>query len=338
MMTRKIQICISVLGLLLGGIEAQAATPAPATGIRVLARGVHYGGNLVYSYKVINNSGTPFNNFTIGSEFDSVEDDEFPQLTRLPLGWKYGITGEVGTEIILAPGSTSQPLYWNATVYGKQDDSKYFLEWLAVRGPDDVSKAIQPGQSLTGFNVTIPPSDNKLVLPRVTGQPLFTGPDPMYIKGNFKVGYGSSKKFQEVWGTLEREDTTPPALSVSLSPTILPPNNKHVPITATITVKDDFDPAPEIQLISITANEPLNNEDGRDIQPGTDDRQFMLKAKRKDHNKDGRIYTVTYTATDGTGNIATASATVTVPHEHKEHEEHREERNKKDKDERKRDH
>lgn len=335
MMTRKMQICISVLSLLLAGIEAHAATPAPATGIRVLVRGVHYGGNLVYSYKVINNSDTPFNNFTIGSEFDGVEDDEFPQLTRLPLGWKYGITGEVGTEIILAPGSTSQPLYWNASVYGKQDDSKYFLEWIVPRanGEND----IQPGQSLAGFSVTIPPVDNKLILPRVTGQPLFTGPDPMYVKGNFKVGYGPEKKFLEVWGALEQEDTTPPALTVTLSPSILPPNEKLVPITATITVKDDFDPAPEIQLVSITANEPLDKEDGRDIQPGTDDRQFMLKAERKEHNKDGRIYTVTYTATDGSGNIATASATVTVPHEIKDHEEHHEKRSKQDRNERKRD-
>jgi hypothetical protein len=31
---------------------------------------------------------------------------------------------------------------------------------------------------------------------------------------------------------------------------------KHMPITATITVKDDYDPQPEINLVSITANEP----------------------------------------------------------------------------------
>lgn len=90
---------------------------------------------------------------------------------------------------------------------------------------------------------------------------------------------------------------------------------KLVPIVATITVKDDYDPAPEIKLESITANEPLESEDIKDAQIGTDDRQFKLKAEREGKNKAGRIYTVTYSATDGSGNKATATATVVVPHD-----------------------
>jgi hypothetical protein len=327
----RIAAILSLLIAIASLAHAQAA--APATGIRVLVYGIHYGGNIVYNYKVINNGDTPFGYFTIGSHFDSVEEETNPQLYRLPLGWSYGEEGETGTAIILAPGSTSQPAYWIPHVFGQQEDDRYYLNWHAAPGP--VSNAIQPGQTLAGFSVTVPLVDNKLSLPAVTGQPIFTGPDEMYIKGGFEVGLVSGK---DVWGTLERLDTTPPTLTVSLSPnTLWPPNEKFVPVTATITVKDDFDPAPEVQLISIIANEPLSKEDGRDIQPGTDDRQFLLKAKRKDHNKDGRIYTVTYTATDGTGNIATASATVTVPHDRKENKERREERNKKDKDERTRD-
>jgi hypothetical protein len=88
-----------------------------------------------------------------------------------------------------------------------------------------------------------------------------------------------------------------------------------VPVTATITVTDDYDPEPEIQLVSITANEDLDISDAKDVQPGTDDRQFQLKAKRAGTNMAGRIYTVTYSATDGSGNKVTASATVTVPHD-----------------------
>lgn len=292
------------------------ATGAPATGIRVLVYGIHYGSNIIYNYKVINNGDTPFNNFTIGSHFDSVEDYAYPQLTRLPLGWIYGRTSETGREILLNPASTSQPAYWTPDVFGQQETATHYLEWRASRGPGDVSNSIRPGQTLAGFSVTIPLVDNKLSLPVVTGKPLFTGPDEMYVKGDFRVGYYPGKKHQEVWGTLEREDTIPPSLTVSLSPnTLWPPNNKLMPITATITVNDDYDPAPEIQLISITANEVLDINDAKDVRPGTDDRQFSLAANRAGTNQAGRIYTVTYSATDGSGNKATASATVTVPHD-----------------------
>ena len=47
-------------------------------------------------------------------------------------------------------------------------------------------------------------------------------------------------------------------------------------------------------------------------QPGTDSRKFLLRAER------GMVYTVTYSATDGSGNKSTASATVTVPHDQDE--------------------
>lgn len=296
---------------------AQAQPFAPATGIRVLVYGIHYGGNLVYNYNVINNSGAPFNNFTIGGYYDVAQDYEYPQLTRLPLGWTYGIVGETGTAIILAPGSTSQPPYWMPHVFGQQDTVNYYLEWSTPWG--DGSNVIHSGQTISGFSVTIPLVDNELFLPAVTGQPAFTGPDEKYLKGNFKVGFGSEKNFQEVMGPLELEDTTPPSLSVTLSPNTLRPNEKLIPITATITVKDNYDPLPDIKLEAITANEVLDQDDIKGAQAGADIRQFQLKAEREGKNKTGRIYTVTYSATDASGNKSIASATVTVPHDQDEH-------------------
>jgi len=313
---------LSLLAGMMGAAQAQTPTYAPATGIRVLVYGIHYGGNLVYHYKVINNSNTPFNNFTIGSHFytERAADPrdptigEYPQLTRMPLGWSYGERGEIGVDILLPPGSTSQPPYWTSWIYGQQEASSYYLEWQVPRG--DGSNDIHPGQTLAGFSVTVPLEDSELLLPMVTGSPAFTGPDEMYIKGGFKVGFGSEKKFQQVWGTLEREDVTPPTLTVTLSPsTLWPPNDKLIPVTATITVHDDYDPAPEIRLEAITVNETASNDDASGIQPGTDDRQFQLKAKRAGNNMAGRIYTVTYSATDGSGNKTMTSATVTVPHD-----------------------
>src|SRR5262249_56953602 len=54
-------------------------------------------------------------------------------------------------------------------------------------------------------------------------------------------------------------DTTPPTLTLSLSPTVLwPPDHRLVQITATITVSDTCDPSPTVQLVSISSNEPDN--------------------------------------------------------------------------------
>ncbi len=115
---------------------------------------------------------------------------------------------------------------------------------------------------------------------------------------------------------MEKIDNTPPALSVTLSPnTLWPQNDKLMPVTATITVKDDYDPEPEIKLESITASEALADGDIQDAKLGSDDRSFSLVAKRAGNNLAGRIYTVTYSATDASGNKATTSATVAVPHD-----------------------
>ncbi|NOR48555.1 MAG: hypothetical protein GQ533_11020 [Methanosarcinaceae archaeon] len=127
-------------------------------------------------------------------------------------------------------------------------------------------------------------------------------------------------------------DTTPPVISVTVSPDMLwPPNHKMVDITATVTVSDICDAAPTVVLTSITSDEPDNTHgtpwdadngasgDGNtnnDIQGddiGSEDYEFQLRAERCG-TEDGRTYTITYTVTDASGNSADASATVVVPH------------------------
>jgi hypothetical protein len=128
-------------------------------------------------------------------------------------------------------------------------------------------------------------------------------------------------QYDEATTTVSVVDTTPPRLSIVLSPSVLwPPNHQLVRITATITVDDVCDPQPNVRLLSIKSNEP---EDGRgdgntsgDIQDaafGTDDRTFLLRAERSGVRA-SRVYTVTYEARDGSGNATVRQATVTVPH------------------------
>ena len=98
-------------------------------------------------------------------------------------------------------------------------------------------------------------------------------------------------------------------------------NHKMMAITAMITVADACDPAPSVELLSITSSDPDNGagdaDTPNDIQEanvGTNDREFSVRAERSG-NVGGRVYTVTYEATDTIGNSTEASATVTVPHD-----------------------
>jgi hypothetical protein len=121
-------------------------------------------------------------------------------------------------------------------------------------------------------------------------------------------------------------DVTPPTIELNISPNILwPPNHKMVDINVTVVVSDDTDLAPTWQLSSIMMNEgdeantfdPLYDNtlgDGHtegDIQ--IDGEIIRLRAERSGLG-DGRVYTIIYTAHDASGNEATASKTVIVPH------------------------
>lgn len=122
--------------------------------------------------------------------------------------------------------------------------------------------------------------------------------------------------------TVSVVDTTPPEISVEVAPHRLwPPRHKLVEVTATVTVTDVCDPNPAVTLVSITSNEPddgigdgSTTGDIQDAAFGTDDRVFSLRAERAG-GRQGRIYTIVYSATDCSGNVAAASATVTVPHD-----------------------
>lgn len=127
------------------------------------------------------------------------------------------------------------------------------------------------------------------------------------------------------------KDTIPPQIDVSVSPDILwPPNHKMVSISATVTASDTCDLNPEVILKSIVMDESdltntydseyddtvvdgNTNGDVQEADTGTDDRDFVLRAERSGTGT-GRNYVITYSVRDASGNTATASATVNVPH------------------------
>ena len=115
-------------------------------------------------------------------------------------------------------------------------------------------------------------------------------------------------------------DTTAPTVTLSLSPGALwPPNHKLVGVAATVTATDVCAGNLPAILASVTSSEPDNGTGDGDTAGdiagaavGTADLAFSLRAERSGGGP-GRDYTVTYSATDPSGNSSTASATVTVP-------------------------
>lgn len=119
-------------------------------------------------------------------------------------------------------------------------------------------------------------------------------------------------------------DTTPPFLSFfSVPPSLWPPNHQMIDVSINGGAGDTCDPSPVVTLVSASSSEA-------DDAPGMGDgntsgdiaaadvgsfvTQVQLRAER-DHFASGRTYTLTYRAVDHSGNSATGTAIVTVPHD-----------------------
>jgi predicted extracellular nuclease len=129
--------------------------------------------------------------------------------------------------------------------------------------------------------------------------------------------YRSSDHDPVIVGLNVCDEIAPTFDEVSVTPDMLwPPNHKYVTVSAVVTVADNIDPNPTLTLVSVTSNEPddgLGDGDTPDDIVVVDDFTFELRAERSGTG-DGRVYTITYEATDACGNSTIATATVTVPH------------------------
>jgi len=110
-------------------------------------------------------------------------------------------------------------------------------------------------------------------------------------------------------------DKTGPNLKIGLDPiTLWPANHKMVKVNALLDSSDALSGIKSVVLTSITSNEPDSEEGDIQANLGSEDTSFSLRATRFGGGT-GRVYTVTYTATDLAGNQTVATATVTVPHD-----------------------
>ncbi len=263
------------------GVLAVEDNP-PTVNVGVYA--VHSGGKITYHYRVINNTQQTVSAVAIGrnKQNEGTPDNDVYELLELPSGWneKFGIPA----------ASSNSPTGWRVSTIAPAEESiTHAISWEPL---NDKSPKLPAGQTLAKMSVTLDKADFN------------------YLAGHALITFADGSP-ANLTVPLEPLDYTPPSLTVSLSPnTILSQPNKFVAINATFTSKDDYDRMPEIKLESITASEPLEADDIRDANIGLDDRYLKFRAASK--NPAGRIYTVTYSATDASGNQTTASATVTV--------------------------
>ncbi|MEQ1527602.1 MAG: hypothetical protein ABL911_12775 [Gallionella sp.] len=288
-------------------LNVEAAVP-----IAINAYAIHSGGQIVYRYQILNNSSSVIYQVTLGSQ-------------ESPLGVAEG--GLPG-----APWSLNQ-IYWDAEVPLPLPTSqcKPFagMDCKVVLIPEHLP--ISSMMSMTGLeNNLIPPptvfsgaehirpgmlsSVAELYIPPANQSTGFlTASGTVYLlDNNTKNPDGSVMYKAEIPFT--KLDVIAPTLRVTLTPATLTKaqRGKRVPITATVTVSDNYDPAPDIQLVSITANEVLSAGDVQGATLGTNDRSFSLVAAHKTKNTTARIYTITYSATDASGNKSLATATVSA--------------------------
>jgi hypothetical protein len=115
--------------------------------------------------------------------------------------------------------------------------------------------------------------------------------------------------------TITVRDAVAPTLTVSAAPaTLWPPDGRLAEIVVTVTVVDRCDAPPDVILAAIVISDAKGFDAATDIAGasyGTLDRDFQVRARRS--GSGSRTYTITYRATDASGNSTDASTTVVVP-------------------------
>ena len=117
------------------------------------------------------------------------------------------------------------------------------------------------------------------------------------------------------------EDTTPPEINLSVSvPSVWPPNHKLALVATGISASDICDPNPSLS-VEVTSNEPVdglgdgNTEPDWQVDENPDGSYDVWVRVERSGTGIGRLYTITATAEDASGNVATQSAEVQVPHD-----------------------
>ncbi len=200
---------------------------------------------------------------------------------------------------------------------------------IAVAGPDLAAEcASHVGSSVTLTSAGSADGDGQITLYEwfENGKRIATGPTPAVTLG-FGVHTILLRTTDDDGGTnddvvvVNIRDTQAPTVAMVVSPTSLwPPNHTMHVVARGVSASDVCDPAPALR-VGITSDEPENGLGDGDTAPdwavlasGASLADVLVRAERSGLGN-GRVYTISATATDRAGNTSTAArGTVTVPH------------------------
>ena len=200
---------------------------------------------------------------------------------------------------------------------------------VAAAGPDQAAEcASHAGSTVTLSSAGSSDSDGQIVLYEwfENGKRIATGPAPTVT-----LAYGIHtillRTTDEDGGTnddvvvVNIRDTQAPTVAMVVSPTHLwPPNHTMHVVARGVSASDVCDPAPTLRF-SITSDEAENGLGDGDTAPdwavetATASLANVLVRAERSGLGNGRVYTISATATDRAGNGSSAAGgTVTVPH------------------------
>lgn len=108
-------------------------------------------------------------------------------------------------------------------------------------------------------------------------------------------------------------DKTGPGVNISVTPSLIWPANHRQVMAKVWFVGSARDALSRVDSVELR----VKDEYGQ-VEPAIGPYlhgKIWLEAWRDGHDSDGRIYTISITATDYAGNRATAETTVTIPHD-----------------------
>lgn len=217
------------------------------------------------------------------------------------LGFSIGFDHYTGTSELSGdhPQQVISPNLWQSRIVSLEESPNYEVHWELT----SETERLNPGSIESGFTVVMENVNPQLLNGHWTA--IIDGP-PTYASSRLVV----------LEGPPEDLDMVPPNISINVEPKVIwPPNNKMVKVTTRVLASDDRDSNPVVSLVSVTCNECDPTVDVHDVEIGTADFDFSVRASRTGQAKPGRIYTVVYSATDAGGNRSEGSATIIVPHD-----------------------
>lgn len=228
---------------------------------RVVTYAEHQGGNVVYRYEIRNSGPAEIKHFYVGCDC-RLAPRAMPQLRVLPVDGRSNRSDDSGTWYELPAAGVAAPSGWRVRAFKPRGAIGHWIEWYMPSAHSN--SGIAAGQTLGGFAVTLP------------------GSDESYLSANFTVIPEGNRA--GVSGSLALLDTAPPSLTFETK-TASVQSGVTAAVRVVAIAKDDRDPEPAVVAESIEREEGPN----------------------------GRNYVMVYSATDASGNRATARTRVLIP-------------------------